>query len=304
MKLLITGAFPCTDENIAELENSGHEIFAMPDERGPLPEGANTAEGIVCNGLFLHHDLDAFPALQFVQLTSAGLDRAPVEQLEARGVALFNAKGVYAIPIAEWAVMTILQFCKQARFFAENQKCGVWEKHRGLIELNGRTACIVGLGDIGEEVSTRLRAFGVTVIGVNSSGRSSEHADRTVCPQHLREVLSQSDFVILSVPLVAGTKNLIGEVEIAAMKDDAILVNVSRGEVIDEPALAAALDDGKFAGVALDVFQEEPLPPSSPFWVNPRVIVSPHNSFVSTRNNERVWQLLVKNLRTFADRRE
>lgn len=296
MKLLVTGAFPCTDAYLAELESLGHEVIVMLDERGPLPEGSEATEGIVCNGLFLHHSLDSFPALRFIQLTSAGLDRAPVDECAARGIALHNAKGVYAVPIAEWVVSSILQFYKQARFFADNQSQKVWEKHRGLLELSGRTACIVGMGDIGVEVATRLKAFGVTVVGVNSSGKPSPHADRAVSPRELLSVLPEADFVIVAVPLTSETENLIDASAIEAMKDDAVLVNVARGEVLDEAALENGLDHGKFAGVALDVFRTEPLQVSSSLWERSNVIVSPHNSFVSPLNSERLRRLLVSNL--------
>lgn len=296
MKLLITGAFQAGEDRLDELARLGHEVVWMGQESDPLPPGATEAQGIVGNGLFLHHEPAQFPDLEFVQLTSAGLDRAPIEELERRGVAWFNARGVYHVPIAEWVVMQVLQVAKRAAFFHDNQREHRWEKARGLTELVGGTACIVGFGEIGQEVARRLRAFGMRIVGVNTSGRPSELADEVVATTQLATVLPEADVVVLAVPLTPETHHLFNDSTIELMRDDAILVNVSRGDVIDEAALLRALDAGAFAGVALDVFADEPLAPDSPWWAADRVLVTPHNSFASDGNIERLWQLLLTNL--------
>ena len=299
MRVLITGALPPDRIAMSELEGLGHRIYYMENERGPVPEGAHLADVIICNGLFLHQDWHSFPNLGLVQLTSSGLDRVPVADLEERGIRVFNAKGVYAIPISEWILMVILQFCKESRFFEENQRHHQWVKHRGLTELSGKTACIIGLGEIGIETAKRLRAFGVRIVGVRSSAQPSEYADLITTPSDLIETLPQADFVVVSVPLTPNTKGMIGAAEFASMKEGAIFVNVSRGAVVDEVALLAALQADRLGGAALDVFQEEPLPADNPLWANERAVVSPHNSFVSNENAARMWRRAIENLQQY-----
>lgn len=299
MRLLVTGALGCDERCIAELRALGHDVLVVRDERGPLPVGAQDVEGIVCNGLFLYHEVASFPNLRFAQLTSAGLDRVPVAELTDRGVALFNAKGVYSVPLAEWVVMQLLNIYKRARFFERNQQQRRWQKARDLRELTGRTACIVGFGDVGREVAKRLQAFGVRVIGVDLQPADSPLADRVVAIDALGKVLPEVDIVVLTVPLTPDTRHLVDDGMIAVMKQDAVLVNVSRGAVVDENALVRALDEGKFFGVALDVFENEPLDAGSELWGHERVLVTPHNSFVSDQTHERLVRLLVANLDTY-----
>lgn len=296
MKLLVTSALGRDDARLDEIRALGHDVAYLHDERGPLPEGAHEVDGVVCNALFLHHAASDFPNLRFVQLTSAGLDRAPVEEFAARGVALFNARGVYSIPLAEWVVMQLLQVTKRARFFLRNQDERRWQKARDLRELAGRTACIVGFGDVGCEVAKRLRAFDVRIVAVDATPTDSPLADEAIGVDALGAALATADFVVLTVPLTPDTRHLIDDATIALMKPDAVLVNVSRGGVIDEDALIRALEAGRFAGVALDVFENEPLDPASPLWGFERVLITPHNSFVSDRTPERLFRLVLSNL--------
>ncbi len=296
MRLLVTSALGGDETRLAEFRALGHDVLFLQDERGPLPEGAREVDGVVCNALFLHHDVAEFPNLRFVQLTSAGLDRAPVEALAARGVALFNAKGVYSVPLAEWVVLQLLQVTKRARFFLRNQDERRWQKARDLTELAGRTACIVGFGDVGREVAKRLRAFDVRIVAVDAAPIDSPLADEAISVDALSRALAAADFVVLTVPLTPDTRHLIDAAALTVMKPDAVLVNVSRGGVIDEDALVRALESGRFAGVALDVFETEPLDPASPLWGFERVLITPHNSFVSDRTPERLFRLVVANL--------
>lgn len=301
MKLLVTSALGAAERGLDEIRALGHDVSYLQDERGPLPEGAREVDGIVCNALFLHHDVAEFPNLRFVQVISAGLDRVPVDEFAARGVTLFNARGVYSIPLAEWVVMQILQVCKRARVFHHNQSDHRWDKLRDLTELAGRTACIIGFGDVGREVAQRLRAFDVRIIAVDVTPSESPLADEARGVDALDKVLPDADFVVLTVPLTTQTWHLIDEAAIAAMKPDAVLVNVARGAVIDEDALVRALAAGAFAGVALDVFEQEPLGIESPLWGHERVLITPHNSFVSDRTAERLWRLTLANLTAMAE---
>jgi phosphoglycerate dehydrogenase-like enzyme len=152
-------------------------------------------------------------------------------------------------------------------------------------------------------VARLAQAFGMRVLGCRRSARRPRHVDELVPPERLPDLLAQSDFVVLAVPLSSGTERLIGEAELRAMRQGAWLINVARGRVVDEPALVRALSEGWIGGACLDVFHEEPLPPESPLWSLPNAIVTPHNSGRSPRNLERATAIFLDNLARFGSRR-
>ena len=143
MNILVTGAFQLNSGEREQLEAAGHNVFVHGDERTPV-DYPERYEAVVCNGLFLYNSIERFTSLRLIQLTSAGLDRVPLDYIRAHGIELHNAAGVYSVPMAEFAVCGILQMYKQKRFFAANQAQHKWEKHRGLLELSGKRVCILG----------------------------------------------------------------------------------------------------------------------------------------------------------------
>ena len=149
MKLLITGAWQGAKEHLDALRAMGHEVAFLQQEKEALPVDPAWVEGVICNGLFLHHPLSDFPNLRYIQLTSAGFDRVPMDEVKAGGVEIRNARGVYSVPMAEHAVWGVLSLYHQAPFFLRNQAHARWEKHRGLLELAGKTVCILGTGSVG-----------------------------------------------------------------------------------------------------------------------------------------------------------
>ena len=167
MKLLITGAWVNAKNHLSELQSLGHEVVFMQNESENLPCDPLWVEGVICNGLFLSHDISAFQNLKYIQLTSAGYDRVPMEYVTAHNITIHNARGVYSIPMAEYALCGVLALYKQSRFFLKNQMQHKWEKHRGLIELHGKTVCIVGCGSVGTECAKRFSAFGTVVRGID-----------------------------------------------------------------------------------------------------------------------------------------
>lgn len=299
MKLLVTGAWNGGASHLDTLRKMGHEVYWMEDERSELPQQYMDAEGVICNGLFLYHPIEHFPALRYIQLTSAGFDRVPLEEVQRRGITIHNAKGVYSIPMAEFAVCGVLQLYKQSGFFRRNQEERRWEKHRGLLELAGKTVCILGIGSVGTACAVRFKAFGCRVLGVNIRPRASEHFDRVFGLDVLDDVLGQADVVILALPLTLQTNGLINGERLSAMKAGAILVNLARGAIVDTQALLDALDS-RLGGAVLDVFDQEPLNADSPLWAKDNVLVTPHNSFVGEGNQERLRNLILNNLLDFA----
>lgn len=295
MQLLITPALTLSADEKAALEGR-HTLHFLEDERISLSEQTlsfdpATIEGIVCNVFFLHNDLDVFPRLKIIQLMSAGLDRVPLSEIRKRGIALYNAGAAYAVPMAEWALAKILEIMKHSAAFAASQAAHRWEKQRDLRELSGRSAAIIGFGNVGKAVAKRLTAFDVSITAVDVVPPDG-CCDAYLPIARLDEALSGADIVVLSLPLTDETRGLINADRLAAMKDDAVLVNVARGAVLDEAALLNALQSGKLAGAALDVFAYEPLSADSPLWEAPRLLLSPHNSFVSDGNHDRLFAIV------------
>lgn len=299
MKILLTGAYHYSELQLAKLRGLGLECVIMPDERDALPEGAADADIVVCNNLFLYHKLSMFPRLRCVQLTSAGLDRVPVTEIREKGIVLYNARGVYSIPMAEFALWGVLALYKQAGFFYENQKQHVWEKHRGLLELFGGRVCIVGCGSVGQACADCFHALHMQVTGVDLVKPKDGSFDRYFPVTQIKQAVSDADVVILTVPLTKDTKHLISDEVLNSFQPNAVLVNIARGGVVDTAALTHALQTGRLGGAVLDVFEEEPLPPDSPLWDMQNVWITPHNSFVSQKNNDRLFSVIYHNLNIY-----
>ena len=295
MKILVTGAWRCNEFQLNELRNLGNEIVFMQNENGELPVAPSEIDGVICNGLFLYHNIEQFNNLKYIQLTSAGFDRVPMDYVKEHSIEIYNAKGVYSIPMAEYAVCGVLQLYKQSKFFMENQKEHIWERHRGLLELYGKNVCIVGCGNVGTECAKRFGAFGCNIYGVDIYPRIDKDYLKIVDLNKLDSVLKKAEIIVLTLPLTAQTENLFNEERIAKIKDGAILVNISRGGVVDTKSLAKSLNN-HLGGAVLDVFEEEPLDESSYLWDMENVIITPHNSFVGEHNKDRLWQVIVDNL--------
>ena len=301
MNLLITGAWPDAKVHIPEIEAMGHTVAFLQQERCELPCDPAWVEGVIGNGLFLYHPIERFLNLRLIQLTSAGYDRVDMDYVRAHHIDIHNAKGVYSIPMAEFAVAGVLQLYKQTRYFYENQKAHRWEKHRGLLELSGKTVTIVGCGSVGIECAKRFKAFGCRVIGVNRTLRENESFETILPLDQLDEVLPGTDVLILTVALTPETTHLMDRRRLGLLPTAAVVVNISRGAVLDEAALREQLEDNKLHGAVLDVFESEPLPESSPLWDVPNLILTPHNSFVGEGNGDRLASLFCTALSKASD---
>ena len=294
MNLLVTGAWYDGKNCITELEARGHTVMFMQYEKDELPCSYEWVEGVVCNGLFLSHPIGKFTNLRYIQLTSAGFDRVDMDYVKAHGIEIHNARGVYSIPMAEFALSGVLQLYKQAAFFRENQKQHLWEKHRGLLELAGKKVLIVGCGSVGNECAKRFKAFDCRVTGVDLIPREDSLYSEMLPLDKLDNALKQADIVVLTLPLTEQTNYLIDNSKLSLMKDGATLVNIARGAIVDTQALLNHID--RFTGALLDVFEEEPLNENSPLWDKQNIILTPHNSFVGEGNGERLKEIIVENL--------
>lgn len=286
MNLLITGAWNDGKNYIDEIKAMGHQVVFMQYEKDALPCAYDWVEGVVCNGLFLSHPIENFPNLRYIQLTSAGFDRVDMDYVAAHGIEIYNARGVYSIPMAEFALCGVLQLYKQAAFFRENQRQHLWEKHRGLSELCGKQVLIVGCGSVGNECAKLFAAFGCRVTGVDLFLREDSLYDKILPLKQLDEALKAADIIVLTLPLTEQTKHLINDERLGLLNPTAVLVNIARGAIVDTEALLRHINH--LGGAVLDVFEEEPLPESSHLWDKKNIILTPHNSFVGEGNLERL----------------
>lgn len=236
------------------------------------------------------------PSVQWVHTVTAGIDHALAALPPSSPVILTNARGIFDVPIAEMVMAYILSVAKRLRDFQAQQDAHTWKLLR-LREVQGLTLGIVGLGSIGREIAKRARALGMRVI---ASRRRPEKASKLVHevlgPRALDDLLAAAHFVVVAAPLTEETRGMIREPQLRGMREDAWLINIARGEIIDQPALIQALNDGWIAGAALDVFAEEPLPSDSPLWEMPNVVVTPHNSWSTPYLRQREAELFLDNL--------
>jgi phosphoglycerate dehydrogenase-like enzyme len=219
------------------------------------------------------------PKVRWVHSRSAGLDKTLFPELIASNVTITNGSGVFSPSLGEFALAAILYFAKDFRRMIRNQNAGVWEPF-DVLPISGQTVGIVGYGDIGRAVAARVRAMGMRFIAMKrhvSAGNSSDAlVDQIYSPAQRIEMLAQCDYIVVAAPLNAETRGLIGEAEFAAMRPEAVVINVGRGPVIDEHALIKALREHAIKGAALDVFDEEPLPEGHPFYKLENVLLCPH----------------------------
>ena len=242
------------------------------------------------------------PKLAFIQSISAGTDQYDRAALRAAGIRVASAQGVNANAVSEHAMALILALMRQLHTGRDNQAKRHW---RGMIgdlsrredELGGKTLLIVGLGRIGSRLARLAQAFGMRVIGAKRDvSTGGDAADEVVAQDRLLQRLPEADVVALTCPLTPETERLIDARAFRAMKPSALLVNVARGRVVDEPALIAALTEGRIAGAGIDCTVEEPLPAASPLWALENALVTPHTAGETRRYEDNVIDLLVENL--------
>jgi phosphoglycerate dehydrogenase-like enzyme len=282
------GAVALEDPRWEEALRRAEVLFGIP---GGTPEGLVDA-------------VRRAPNLSWVQARNAGAGQQLGGALRLapdalRDVAVTTSSGVHAGPLAEWALFGLLAFAKDVPTLIADQRERRWPPGQQPVgELRGRTLLIVGLGAIGTETARLAQAFGMHVLAVkrDSSG-SAPHVDELHSADDLPTLVTRADGIVVTLPLTDATRGLLDADTLAAVKPGAVLVNVGRGAVIDETALAERLQDGTLAGAALDVFTEEPLPPDSPLWGLENVIVSPHNAALVEAEEARVVDLFCDNLR-------
>ncbi len=238
--------------------------------------------------------------LEWLHTATVGLDDPLFGELIDKGILVSNSPGSSAEPIALTMLAGMLSLARNLPFYANTQRAHQWdpkERPRTPDDLRGQTVTIVGLGAIGGLFASFLRPIGVNVIGVRRTpAGAADGVDEWITPDRLAEVLPRTQWLALAAPLTAQTRGMIDAKALALLPEGARVLNVGRGQLIDEDALIAAIKSGHIGGAYLDVTAEEPLPTESPLWDLPNVIITPHSSNNSTGNNARSSAMFVEEL--------
>lgn len=296
MKLLIAKRNGMTDAEIAKIAQLGFEPVMDGRDEEVYTGCRDDIQAVICYSFFRHNDIKSFPALRLVHLTSAGFDHMPLEYMRQSGISLFNARGVYSVPIAEFVLCGVLQLYKASGVFYRQAAERIWRQDRSLKELCGKNVLILGAGSIAAETGRRFRAMGCFVTALCRHPAESDCFDVQKHVSCLDELLPESDIVILAAPLNEESFHIFNRERFENMKDGSVFVNISRGGLVETDALVQALESKKLYGAVLDVFETEPLESSSPLWQLENVIITPHNSFSGENNGRRTFELIHRDL--------
>ena len=299
--IVIQGAKAAEDvPGLSAIADQAQMRFAMTadDLRAALP-GADVLLGWDFAAGGLDEAWENAGDLRWIQWCGAGVNAALFPGLVQSDVVLTNARGIFDRAMAEYTLGQIIAFAKRFHESYGLQARSEW-RHRMSGRIEGARVLVVGVGSIGREIARICRAVGMVVEGVGRTAREGDGDFERIHGQDgLIDCLAGADYVVLITPLTAETTGMFGPAQFAAMKPSARLINLGRGQLVDEAALIAALDEGLIAGAALDVFVTEPLPADSPFWLQPNVVVSPHNSGDFFGCEEALADLFLDNFRRY-----
>lgn len=307
--LLSREAIAKSAQRIGEvLGGRAHELVTPEDERATLADiafvsrdvtGLSTKHEVLPDTQRMYDALLAAPHLRWVHIHSAGADRPVYVELAARGVQVTTSSGANAPVVAQTALLGLLALARHWPLLLAAQRERRWASLMGSglpRDLQGQHAVVVGWGPVGRELARLLLALGLQVTVVRRSAGAAAPGIPAVPHTQLRELLPRADWLLLACPLTPETRGLVARQELALLPPHCGLVNVARGEVVDEAALVDALRGGRLLGAYLDVFAHEPLPADSPLWALPNVIATPHSAGFSDGNEPRVARMFLDNL--------
>jgi len=305
MNLLFTIDFG--QEKFDLLRSEGHTVNFV-DEFAParqLTSEERACDILICYNPFPKYPLSLFPDLKYIQLESVGFNHIPIEDIRARKLPVYHNFGKTKKPIAEWVMYLLLNICKQGKTHLKQQQDHTWHILRNRIwELEGKQVTFLGAGNIAQETARKLKAFDAVTVALILSDDPAPYIDRVYTMDHMNEVLQNTDVLISCLPATKETYHLLNHETLSLLRDDSVLINISRGSVVDEEALCSLLRQGKFRGVGLDVFETEPLPQSSPLWDFDNVYVTPHSAIESDLCYERVFDMIHTNINRFVQGEE
>jgi len=301
-RILITTSanFPCAERHLARVREAapGAEL-RLRDRAAVTAEDLAWAE--VVFGWPPKEHLPLARDLRWVHLPSAGADRYADRALFPRAdLALSNSRGVFGQPIAEHVVALMLAWSRNLHVYARQQARGEWKRIHAARDFAGSVVGVIGLGSIGSEVARRASCLGATVLAARRRpAERPEYVSELAGEEGIDGLLGRSDYVVLALPSTPRTQRILSAERIARLKPGAFIVNIGRGALIDQDALAAALAEGRLGGAGLDVATPEPLPAASPLWQLANVLITPHASGSSPTNDDRRFAIFARNLRRF-----
>lgn len=306
MKIVLLEDLGCSSglmqANAEKLQKMGHEfkIFAKTADLDTLKNEVQDADVIMLANMPLPAEvLAAAPRARFIDVAFTGVDHIPVAEARKRGIAISNASGYADEAVAELCISLMIQVLRQLGEAEDRTRTGGTKAGLSARLIQGKTVGLIGAGAIGRRLARLLKAFGAIVIAHNRREVKDPNIDKSVS---LDELLTTSDIVSLHTPLTPETKGMIGAKELAKMKPDAILINTARGQVVDNSALAEALNKGEISGAGLDVFDmEPPLPLDYPLLHAKNAVVTPHLAFYSEESLERRAEIVFDNLYAWLD---
>lgn len=244
-------------------------------------------------------DITAASRLQWIMVISAGMDKMPFEAIDQKGIKVTNVKGIHGKPMAEYTVFAILQHARQGKQYYKQEQQKIWSRRAVPVEVEGRNVTILGAGSIGTETAKAVKRFDMHTTGVNTKGRAASHFDKMYSTSQLKEAVSSADYVVNVLPLTDETENIMDWHVFEAMKEEAVFINIGRGSTVQEEDLIDALQKGVIHHAVLDVFNQEPLGESHPFWEMENVTVTPHISGISSGYIPRAMDIFEQNLKAF-----
>lgn len=245
--------------------------------------------------------MNKLPNLKWIQVFQTGIEQVPIKEIEKRNIKLTNVRGIYNVPMAEYVMSLILYEIRDINRFIQYQKLKRYDREELVDEVANKTIGIFGTGAIGKEVAKKAQVFDLKVFGFNTTGRSVEYFDQTFTWKQKDELIRQCDFLILLLPLVKQTHQFLSDREFKMMKENAYVINIARGPLIEEKSLLEALENNLIKGAALDVFNEEPLTETSPLWEAKNLILTPHISGKTKYFFDRSIKIFQKNYDLFKE---
>jgi len=266
------------------------------------PQLAKEAEVLIPfkPNLVLDIDIKEYPNLKWIQYFSAGYDGVDIDYLKENNIAFSNAQNVYSKAIAEDVFTKIFYFNRCVKYYIDSMSTKTWKTSNEHKELKDSTVLIVGVGSIGKELAKRFKSFEMNVIGYRKTNRSAENFDHIITlDSELDQAIAIADYVILAIPLNQETKHMYDKRKLNLMKKDALLINVARGQIINQDDLYETLKNRQIRGAGLDVLDPEPLPKGNPLWDLDNVFITPHNASFSDQMMDNMFALFISNIELY-----
>ena len=297
MKVLFTKNYG--EEKFDKIRELGYETIYYNENVVTNNEEVDDIDVLVTYNPFKNLDINKMKNLKYIQTTSVGIDQIPLDKILNRDIIIANNKGGYSVPIGEWIVMTILEIYKNSKKLYEQQSNKKWKINFKVSELTGKKIGFIGTGTLATEGAKRLKGFNVEIWGVNTTGSKKEYFDKCFRSEQMDEVFRNCDTIVCTIPATKDSLGIINNDKFEIMINDSVFINVGRGNIVNEKDLIQYMH--KFRGVALDVFENEPLDKDNELWNFDNIFITPHNSWVSDKNDERTFNKIYNNLKNYIE---